>query len=117
MGLIFLKLPLVSMIYHIPDPGALYSFTNPVPNQNGQINQPAIVDSILKQKQNGFYIECGAFDGEVYSNTLFFEMQRNWTGLLIEANKAAFQNLRGKNRKVGSKLALILPMNFIRFCC
>ena len=28
----------------------------------------------------GFYIECGAADGEENSNTLFFEMKRNWKG-------------------------------------
>ncbi len=75
-------------------------FTNPIPNQDGQIGQPAIIDGILQQKRDGFFIECGAYDGEVYSNTLFFELQRNWTGLLVEANKNAFQNMKGKNRKV-----------------
>jgi len=35
---------------------------------------------------HGFFIEIGSYDGESLSNTLFFEMRRNWTGLLIEAN-------------------------------
>lgn len=59
-----------------------------------------MVDNILQQRRNGFFIECGAYDGEIFSNTLFFEMQRNWTGLLVEANKNAFQNLKSKHRKV-----------------
>lgn len=84
-----------------------YGFTNPMPSQNGQIGQPAVVDNLLQQKRDGFFIECGAYDGEIFSNTLFFEMQRNWTGLLIEANQNAFQNMKSKNRKVKVILLII----------
>jgi len=33
---------------------------------------------------NGFFIEAGANDGKMYSNTLYFEERRNWTGILVE---------------------------------
>ncbi|MGE3316128.1 MAG: FkbM family methyltransferase [Planctomycetaceae bacterium] len=33
---------------------------------------------------NGFFIEAGANDGIEFSNTLYFEKYRNWSGLLIE---------------------------------
>lgn len=33
---------------------------------------------------NGFFIEAGAHDGLKYTNTLYFEKYRNWTGLLVE---------------------------------
>ena len=49
-----------------------------------QVGQSKTMDDKLQFKRNGFYIEAGAFDGETGSNSLFFEMQRNWTGLLIE---------------------------------
>jgi hypothetical protein len=49
---------------------------------------------------NGFFIECGAYDGEIFSNSLFFELKRNWTGLLVEPVKDSFAKLRKKNRKV-----------------
>ena len=32
-------------------------------------------------KTNGFYIEAGALDGETHSNTLFFELHRNFSGM------------------------------------
>ena len=32
------------------------------------------------EKQNGFFIEAGALDGEAHSNTLFFELKRNYSG-------------------------------------
>ena len=34
-------------------------------------------------KRNGFYIESGAHDGEQFSNTLFFEVKRNYTGMTM----------------------------------
>lgn len=37
-------------------------------------------------RQQGFFIEMGAFDGKVHSNTLWLERKHNWTGLLIEGN-------------------------------
>ena len=40
---------------------------------------------IFKSKlHNGFFIEAGADDLITDSNTLFFEIERSWTGILIE---------------------------------
>ena len=44
-------------------------------------------------------MECGAFDGETSSNSLFFEKTRKWNGLLIEADPAHYRTLKSKNRK------------------
>lgn len=45
-------------------------------------------DKILFEKylnyRDGFFIELGGMDGVKYSNTLFFEKNLNWTGVLIE---------------------------------
>ena len=38
----------------------------------------------LGGKRNGFFIECGGYDGEALSNSLFFELERNFTGKLIK---------------------------------
>ena len=45
-----------------------------------QIGQSTFIDKILGEKRNGFFIEAGANEGEVHSNSLFFELQRGWTG-------------------------------------
>lgn len=50
-----------------------------------QANQDQVVYDIL-QKKGGFFVELGAYDGQLYSNSLWFERQHRWTGLLIEAN-------------------------------
>ncbi len=65
---------------------------------------------------NGFFIEAGAFDGEKLSNSLLFgkltknytflhyifylfilikELERNWTGLLVEANSNLVKTIEG----------------------
>ena len=33
----------------------------------------------LQGKQDGFFLECGALDGEYLSNTLLFELQLGWS--------------------------------------
>jgi FkbM family methyltransferase len=59
-------------------------------------------DHIFKNKQNGIYIELGALDGVLYSNTKFFEDQLMWKGILIEPHPLNFQ-----------KLLLNRPNNFL----
>jgi len=44
----------------------------------------------FKNKTNGFYIELGALNGVLYSNTKFFEDSLNWKGILIEPHPSAF---------------------------
>ena len=40
---------------------------------------------------NGFYVEIGAYDGVTQSNTLYFEKNKNWKGILIEPSKEKFK--------------------------
>jgi hypothetical protein len=42
-----------------------------------------LYDNFLNYK-NGFFIELGAMDGIIYSNSYFFEKSLDWTGILIE---------------------------------
>jgi FkbM family methyltransferase len=47
--------------------------------------------------ENGFYIEAGAYDGVLQSNTKFLEEELNWSGILIEPSPKVFLDLE-KNR-------------------
>ena len=58
-----------------------------------QYGQPIFIDKQLKELENGFFVECGAYDGINMSNTFFFEEVRNWTGLLIEGSEGVFKKL------------------------
>ena len=52
--------------------------------------------------KNGFFIEAGAFDFETNSDSLYFELNHNWTGLLVEPHPLAFHRGLAKNRRVTS---------------
>jgi len=50
-------------------------------------------ENIFKNKKNGVYIELGALDGILFSNTKFFEDSLNWKGILIEPHPEKFKLL------------------------
>ncbi|XP_064119010.1 uncharacterized protein LOC135224018 [Macrobrachium nipponense] len=57
--------------------------------------RPYNIESIAK---GGFFVEVGAADGESLSNSIFFERQLGWRGLLIEATPGYFEALKNKKR-------------------
>jgi len=81
----------------------------PQQKDQSQVGQSKFVDKLLSGRQNGFFIECGAFDGEELSNSLFFELERNWTGLLVEANPDYHRALIDKNRRAYVMSACLSP--------
>jgi hypothetical protein len=50
-------------------------------------------------KTGGFFVECGALDGETLSNTLYMERHLNWQGLLVEADPLNFYKVVNRKRK------------------
>ncbi|KAK4005095.1 hypothetical protein OUZ56_006820 [Daphnia magna] len=61
--------------------------------------QAKAVMRILRNQKNGFFVECGASDGEFLSNTLYMERYKNWTGLLIEPDRGSYDSLLTRKRK------------------
>jgi FkbM family methyltransferase len=49
------------------------------------------IDKLFGGKQDGFFIELGANNGLLQSNTAFLEKNRNWKGILIEPNTKNFE--------------------------
>jgi len=80
-------------------PGGRHLSSNLREAYYSQVGGSGFVDELLKQRQNGFFVECGAFRGEALSDTLFFELKRNWTGLLIEAHPEYHRDILRKNRR------------------
>ena len=76
-----------------------YQLRNAEATHYSQSSQDVKADKLLNGKEGGFFIEVGAYDGEIMSNTLFFEKTRKWTGLLIEANPRAYREILTKDRK------------------
>ncbi len=60
-----------------------------------QCRQDEFIDKIVfKKKGNGYFIEIGAYDGITFSNTYFFEKDRNWKGICVEPMPIAFNKLK-----------------------
>jgi len=81
-----------------PAPGSSYLHGVHGRQDFSQIGQSQFVDKLLKKRRGGVFLECGAADGEDLSNSLFFEVHRNWSGVLIEGNPYYHRTLLSKNR-------------------
>jgi hypothetical protein len=51
-----------------------------------QLGQDVLVDKILHGKTDGTFLDIGASYHEQFSNSFFFEKERNWKGLAVELN-------------------------------
>lgn len=67
--------------------------------------------NVTVPQKGGFFVEVGAVDGEYLSNTLYFEKELGWTGLLIEPNPNMFQELLLKRRKAYAINAALAESN------
>lgn len=61
-------------------------------------NHP-LINAIFWVQVSGFFVEAGALDGYILSNTLSLEKIRAWSGLLVEPRPDMFQELLQKQRK------------------
>ncbi|XP_046669334.1 uncharacterized protein LOC124360085 isoform X1 [Homalodisca vitripennis] len=78
-------------------PKYTYYLSNPR-TKDTSMGQSEKIRNILHNRKDGFFIECGALDGETRSNTLYMERFLNWSGLLIEADPLNFAQMLRKNR-------------------
>jgi len=70
-------------------------------------------ENLFKGKQDGVFVEFGALDGLLHSNSLYFEREMGWTGLCIEPHPESYKQLT-KNRDckclnyaIGDKKAMV----------
>ncbi|QXP84025.1 FkbM family methyltransferase [Methylococcus sp. Mc7] len=70
-----------------------------------QLNQD-IFALLVNRFRTGFFVEIGANDGFMLSNTVYLEEQFGWNGLLVEANPQYLESL--KNRKSKSVIAAVV---------
>lgn len=62
-------------------------------NYCGQYKQDKYLDQLFNKKSNGIFIDIGAHDGVTFSNSIFFEKERNWKGICVEPIPEIFQKL------------------------
>lgn len=67
---------------------------NALKNFKSQYRQDQLVDILLNQKANGFFLDIGAYDGLTFSNSYFFEKERGWKGICVEPIPSVFKSLQ-----------------------
>jgi FkbM family methyltransferase len=63
-------------------------------------------ENVFHGRRDGVFFEAGALDGVMDSNTLFFEEELWWTGILVEPNPDAANRCRVGRRAVVETMAL-----------
>jgi FkbM family methyltransferase len=61
---------------------------------------------IFHNKRNGIFVEAGAIDGVITSNTLFFEKELGWSGLCVEPIPEMFKKLEQNRNCICENYAL-----------
>ena len=57
-----------------------------------------LFDHFFRGKRDGVFVDIGAYDGEKFSNSLFFERHMGWRGMCVEPLPSAF-GILSKTRK------------------
>jgi len=57
-----------------------------------------LLENFFRGRRGGVFLDIGAYDGETFSNTLFFEKTMGWTGLCVEPLPSAFAKLRATRK-------------------
>lgn len=58
-----------------------------------QLSQDTWVIEKLKGKRNGFYVDVGASDGIINSNSYMLQKDYGWSGILVEPRRSAYKDL------------------------
>jgi FkbM family methyltransferase len=64
----------------------------------GQVHQDLFVLWVLGQRRDGLFVEFGATDGVLLSNTLLLEREFGWSGVLAEPARVWHEALRQNRR-------------------
>ena len=63
-------------------------------------------DVVFDKKEKGFFFDIGANDGVTYSNTLFLERNRSWTGICVEPLPQTFASLKNNRNCIVENCAV-----------
>jgi FkbM family methyltransferase len=77
-----------------------------VDKSKAQLNQDLWVIAETRRKRRGFFVEIGAFDGILHSNTYLLEKELDWTGILVEPNPGWHDLLRQRRSAALSTKAI-----------
>lgn len=82
----------VFRLQHMLIPKVQPVYVHPELNSYSQYQEDLIIDSLLSCKNKGFYIDIGANDPDILSNTKRFYL-KGWSGINIEPNPSLYNKL------------------------
>ena len=88
-----------SLLETLPEEMAGFFLKN-IPLSNSQNLQDLFFIWELNKKKNGFFVEIGACDGVLFSNTLLLERNYGWNGILVEPARCWHEKLRNNRNSV-----------------
>lgn len=65
-----------------------------------------LLEHFFRGKRNGVFLDIGAYDGETFSNSLFFEKSMGWTGLCVEPMPSAFAKCAAMRKAICENVCL-----------
>ncbi|MCK4934666.1 MAG: FkbM family methyltransferase [Simkaniaceae bacterium] len=115
MKKIYFHIPLLFICFcAIP----LFLFANTPKGYYSQYGQDKYVyETFFKDQPSGTFVEIGAYDGIILSNTYFFEKELGWKGLCIEPNPYRFQDLLQNRNCYSVEGAIGKKRGSLEFCC
>jgi FkbM family methyltransferase len=70
-----------------------------------------IINNIYNNKQGGYFVDIGAYDGINMSNTYLLEKKYNWKGICVEANPRYFKQLENLRTSINVGNAIYINDN------
>jgi hypothetical protein len=58
-----------------------------------QYGQDIFISGLFQGKKDGVFVDIGAYDGIIMSNTYYLERELGWTGVCVEADKEIYERL------------------------
>jgi FkbM family methyltransferase len=65
-----------------------------------------IINNIFDKKENGYFVDIGAYDGINMSNTYLLEKNYGWKGISVEANPRYFNKLQEIRKSININKAI-----------
>jgi len=65
-----------------------------------------LLEHFFRGKRGGVFLDIGAYDGETFSNSLFFERSMGWSGLCVEPMPSAFAKCAAMRKAICENVCL-----------